>query len=194
MSSSCVGVTEAGAVFAVPVSIADKLLSAVFTGQTVIGFPPHLFRMGVPPCISASVGTKVFGLSALHLENWFPAPAASDPNRIFRRVAADVGADGIDGKPKGNRNVCGTLVMAAHEIQRLDFLFGHMRNLPDLICGGNNPFEFAVFVRKTPGRCPNGNPPEIMTVPPRRRSPTPPDWPDKYPRVFFPAHRRVAPA
>ena len=135
MSSSCVGVTETGAVFAVPVSIADKLLSTELAGQTVVCFPPHLFRMGVPPCISASVGTKVFGLSALHLEYRFPAPAASDPNRIFRRVAADVGADGIDGKPKGDRNVCGTLVMTAHEIQCLDFLLGHMRNLPDLICG-----------------------------------------------------------
>ncbi len=135
MSSSCVGVTEAGAVFAVPVSIADKLLSAVFAGQTVIGFPPHLFRMGVPPSVPAPVGTKIFGLSALHLEYRFPAPAASDPNRIFRWMAADVGADGIDGKPKGNRNVCGTLAMTAHEIQCLDFLLGHMRNLPDLICG-----------------------------------------------------------
>ena len=61
--------------------------------------------------------------------------AAPDLYRIFRWMAADVGADGIDGKPKGNRNVCGTLVMAAHEIQRRDFLFGHMRNLADLICG-----------------------------------------------------------
>lgn len=125
MSSSCVGVTEAGAVFAVPVSIADKLLSAVFTGQTVIGFPPHLFRMGVPPCISASVGTKVFGLSALHLEYRFPAPAASDPNRIFRRVAADVRANGIDGDLKGKRNIRGCFAPAAHDVQNLNFMFGH---------------------------------------------------------------------
>ena len=83
--------------------------------------------MGVPPCISASVGTKVFGLSALHLEYRFPAPAASDPNRIFRRVAADVGADGIDGKPKGNRNVRSTLVTAAHDVQNLNFMFGHFK-------------------------------------------------------------------
>ena len=126
MSSSCVGVTEAGAVFAFPVSIADKLLSAVFTGQTVIGFPPHLFRMGVPPCISASVGTKVFGLSALHLEYRFPAPAASDPNRIFRRVAADVRTDGIDGDLKGERNIHGGLATAAHDIQNFDFMLGHI--------------------------------------------------------------------
>ena len=126
MSSSCVGVTGTGAVFAFPVSIADKLLSAVFTGQTVIGFPPHLFRMGVPPCISASVGTKVFGLSALHLEYRFPAPAASDPNRIFRRVAADVRANGIDGDPKGERDVHGGLATAAHDIQNFDFVFGHI--------------------------------------------------------------------
>lgn len=125
MSSSCVGVTEAGAVFAFPVSIADKLLSAVFTGQTVIGFPPHLFRMGVPPYISASVGTKVFGLSALHLEYWFPAPAASDPNRIFRRVAADVRANGIDGDLKGKRNIRGCFAPAAHDVQNLNFMFGH---------------------------------------------------------------------
>lgn len=125
MSSSCVGVTEAGAVFAFPVSIADKLLSAVFAGQTVIGFPPHLFRMGVPPCISASVGTKVFGLSALHLEYRFPAPAASDPNRIFRRVAADVRANGIDGDLKGKRNIRGCFAPAAHDVQNLNFMFGH---------------------------------------------------------------------
>ena len=125
MSSSCVGVTEAGAVFAFPVSIADKLLSAVFTGQTVIGFPTHLFRMGIPPCISASVGTKVFGLSALHLEYRFPTPAASDPNRIFRRVAADVGADGIDGDLKGKRNIRGCFAPAAHDVQNLNFVFGH---------------------------------------------------------------------
>ena len=125
MSSSCVGVTEAGAVFAFPVSIADKLLSAVFTGQTVIGFPPHLFRMGVPPCISASVGTKVFGLSALHLEYRFPAPAASDPNRIFRRVAANVRANGIDRDLKGKRNIRGCFAPAAHDVQNLNFVFGH---------------------------------------------------------------------
>lgn len=175
MSSSCVGVTETGAVFAVPVSIADKLLSTELAGQTVVCFPLHLFRVGIPPSVPAPVGAEVFRFSALSLQDRLSTLAAPDLYRVLRRMAADVGADGIDGKPKGNRNVCGTLVMAAHEIQRLDFLFGHMRNLPDLICGGNNPFEFAVFVRKTPGRCPNGNPPEIMTAPPRRRSPTPPD-------------------
>ena len=125
MSSSCVGVTETGAVFAFPVSIADKLLSAVFTGQTVIGFPPHLFRMGVPPCISALVGTEVFDLSALHLEYRVPAPAAPDPNRIFRRVAADVRANGIDGDLKGKRNVRGCFAPAAHDVQNLNFMFGH---------------------------------------------------------------------
>ena len=92
----------------------------------VIGFPLHLFRMGVPPCISASVGTKVFGLSALHLEYRFPAPAASDPNRIFRRVAADVRTNGIDGDLKGERNVHGGLATAAHDIQNFDFMFGHI--------------------------------------------------------------------
>lgn len=125
MSSSCVGVTETGAVFAFPVSIADKLLSAVFTGQTVIGFSPHLFRMGIPPCISALVGTEVFGFSALHLEYRFPAPAASDPNRIFRRVAAEVRANGIDGDLKGKCNFRGCFAPAAHDVQNLNFMFGH---------------------------------------------------------------------
>lgn len=92
----------------------------------VIGFPLHLLRVGVPPGVPALVGAEVFGLSALHLENGLSALAALQPDSIFRRVAADVGADGIDGKPKGNRNVCGTLVMTTHEIQRLDFLFGHI--------------------------------------------------------------------
>ena len=125
MSSSCVGVTETGAVFAVPVSIADKLLSAVFTGQTVIGIPLHLFWMGVPPCISALVGTKVFGLSALHLEYRFPAPAAPDLYRILRWMAADVRANGIDGDLKGKRNIRGCFAPAAHDVQNLNFMFGH---------------------------------------------------------------------
>ena len=135
MSSSCVGVTEAGAVFAVPVSIADKLLSTELAGQTVVCFPLHLFRVSIPPSVPAPVGAEVFRFSALMLHDRLSTLAAPDLYRVLRRMAADVGTDGIDGKPKGNRNVCGTLVMAAHEIQRLDFLFGHMRNLPDLICG-----------------------------------------------------------
>lgn len=133
--SSCVGIAEAGTVFAVFVSIADKLLSAELAGQTVVCFPLHLFRVGIPPSVPAPVGAEVFRFSALSLQDRLSTSAAPNLYRILWRMAADVGADGIDGKPKGNRNVCGTLVMAAHEIQRLDFLFGHMRNLPDLICG-----------------------------------------------------------
>ena len=126
MSSSCVGVTEAGAVFAVPVSIADKLLSAELAGQTVIGFPPHLFRMGVPPCISASVGAEVFRFSALSLQDRLSTLAAPDLYRIFRRVAADVRTNGIDGDLKGERNVHGGLATDAHDIQNFDFMFGHI--------------------------------------------------------------------
>ena len=53
--------------------------------------------------------------------------AAPDLYRIFRWMAADVGADGIDGKPKGNRNVRSTLVTAAHDVQNLNFMFGHFK-------------------------------------------------------------------
>ena len=127
MSSSCVGVTEAGAVFAVPVSIADKLLSAELAGQTVIGFPPHLFRMGVPPCISASVGAEVFRFSALSLQDRLSTLAAPDLYRIFRRVAADVRANGIDGDLKGKRNIRGCFAPAAHDVQNLNFMFGHFK-------------------------------------------------------------------
>lgn len=144
MNSSCVGATEAGAVFAFPVSIADKLLSAVFTGQTVIDFPPHLFRMGVPPCISASVGTKVFCLSALHLEYRFPVPAASNPNRIFRRVAAEVRANGIDGDLNGKRNIRGCFASAAHDVQNFDFMFGHFN--PHLFDSGVIPPLISPFL------------------------------------------------
>ena len=126
MRSSCVGITGAGAVFAFSVAIADKLLSAVFAGQMVIGFPLHLLRVGVPPGVPALIGAEIFGLSALHLEYRFPAPAASDPNRIFRRVAADVGSDGIDRDLKGKRDVHGGLATAAHDIQNFNFMFGHI--------------------------------------------------------------------
>ena len=127
MRSSCVGVTGAGAVFAFPVSIADKLLSAAFAGQMVIGFPLHLLRVGVPPGVPALIGAEVFGLSALHLEYRFPAPAASDPNRIFRRMAADVRANGIDGDLKGKRNIRGCFAPAAYDVQNLNFMFGHFK-------------------------------------------------------------------
>ena len=60
MRSSCVGVTGAGAVFAFPVAIADKLLSAVFAGQMVIGFPLHLLRVGVPPGVPALIGANAY--------------------------------------------------------------------------------------------------------------------------------------
>lgn len=126
MRSSCVGVTGAGAVFAFPVSIADKLLSAVFAGQMVIGFPLHLLRVGVPPGVPALIGAEVFGLSALHLENGLSALAAFDPDSILRRVAADVRTNGIDGDLKGERNVHGGLATAAHDIQNFDFMFGHI--------------------------------------------------------------------
>lgn len=127
MSSSCVGVTEAGAVFAVPVSIADKLLSAESAGQTVVCFPLHLFRVGIPPSVPAPVGAEVFRFSSLSLQDRLSTLAAPDLYRILWWMAADVGADGIDGKPKGNRNVCGTLVMAAHDVQNLNFMFGHFK-------------------------------------------------------------------
>lgn len=126
MRSSCVGVTGAGAVFAFPVSIADKLLSAVFAGQMVIGFPLHLLRVGVPPGVPALIGAEVFGLSALHLENELSALAAFDPDSIFQRVAADVGSDSIDGDLKGERDVHGGFATAAHDIQDFDFMLGHI--------------------------------------------------------------------
>lgn len=126
MRSSCVGVTEAGAVFAFPVAIADKLLSAVFAGQMVIGFPLHLLRVGVPPGVPALIGAEVFGLSALYLDDGLSALAAFDPDSIFRRVTADVRTNGIDGDPKGERDVHGGLATAAHDIQNFDFMFGHI--------------------------------------------------------------------
>ena len=126
MRSSCVGVTGTGAVFAFPVAIADKLLSAVFAGQMVIGFPLHLLRVGVPPGVPALIGAEVFGLSALHLENGLSALAAFDPDSILRRVAADVRTNGIDRDLKGERNVHGGLATAAHDIQNFDFMLGNI--------------------------------------------------------------------
>ena len=126
MSSSCVGVTEAGAVFAVPVSIADKLLSAVFTGQTVVCFPLHLFRVGIPPSVPAPVGAEVFRFSALMLHDRLSTLAAPDLYRIFRWMAADVRANGIDGDLKGKRNIRGCFAPAAHDIQNFDFMLGHI--------------------------------------------------------------------
>ena len=84
MRSSCVGVTGTGAVFTFPVAIADKLLSAVFAGQMVIGFSLHLLRVGVPPGVPALVGAEVFGLSALYLDDGLSALAAFDPDSIFQ--------------------------------------------------------------------------------------------------------------
>ena len=126
MRSSCVGVTGTGAVFAFPIAIADKLLSAVFAGQMVIGFSLHLLRVGVPPSVPALVRAETFGLSAFHLENGLSALAAFDPDSILRRVAADVRTNGIDGDPKGERDVHGGLATAAHDIQNFDFVFGHI--------------------------------------------------------------------
>lgn len=123
--SSCVGVTGAGTIFAVLVSIADKLLSAELAGQAVVGFPLYLFRMGVPPGVPALVGAEVFCLSALKLHDRLSAPAAPDLHRILRWMSADIGADGIDGKPKGKRNVRSALTAAAHDVQRFNFVFGH---------------------------------------------------------------------
>ena len=92
----------------------------------VIGFPLHLLRVGVPPGVSALIGAEEFGLSALHLDDGLSALTAFDPDSIFRRVAADVGADGIDGYLKSERDVHGGLATAAHDIQNFDFMFGHI--------------------------------------------------------------------
>jgi len=126
MRSSCVGVTGTGAVFAFFISIADKLLSAIFAGQMVVGFPLHLLRVGVPPGVSALIGAEELGLSALHLENGLSALATLQPDSFFRRVAADVGSDSIDGDLKGECNLHGRLATAAHDIQNFDFVFGHI--------------------------------------------------------------------
>ena len=92
----------------------------------VIGFPLHLLRVGVPPGVPALIGAEVFGLSALHLDDGLSALAALQPDSIFRRVAADVGSDGIDRDLKGKRDVHGGLATAAHDIQNFNFMFGHI--------------------------------------------------------------------
>ena len=92
----------------------------------VIGFPLHLLRVGVPPGVPALIGAEVFGLSALHLESGLSALAAFDPDSILRRVAADVGSNGIDRDLKGERDVHGGLATAAHDIQNFDFMLGHI--------------------------------------------------------------------
>ena len=92
----------------------------------VIGFSLHLLRVGVPPSVPALVRAEEFGFSALYLENGLSALAAFDPDSILRRVAADVGSNGIDGDLKGERNVHGGLATAAHDIQDFNFMFGHI--------------------------------------------------------------------
>ena len=92
----------------------------------VIGFPLYLLRVSVPPGVPALIGAEVFCLSALHLENGLSALAAFDPDSILRRVAADVGSNGIDGDLKGERDVHGGLTTATHDIQNFDFMLGHI--------------------------------------------------------------------
>ena len=43
------------------------------------------------------------------------------------RVAADVRANGIDGDLKGKRNIRGCFAPAAHDVQNLNFMFGHFK-------------------------------------------------------------------
>lgn len=126
MRSSCVGIAEAGTVFTVFVSIADKLLSTESAGQTVVCFPLHLFRVGIPPSVPAPVGAEVFRFSALMLHDRLSTLAAPDLYRIFRWMAADVRANGIDGDLKGKRNIRGCFAPAAHDVQNLNFMFGHI--------------------------------------------------------------------
>ncbi len=126
MRASCIGIAGTGAVFSVPVAIAFKLLSTVRTGQTIIGFTLYLFRVGVPPSIPALVGAEPFGFSALYLHDGFSAPKALYLKDIFRRVAAHIRTDGVDGDVKGKRNVHGGFATAAHDIQDFDFMLGHI--------------------------------------------------------------------
>lgn len=91
----------------------------------VIGSPLHLLWVGIPPCVPASVGTEIFRLSALYLENGLSALAAFDPNRIFQRMTANIRTDGIEGYPQGKGNTSGGFAPGAHGIQTFDFLFGH---------------------------------------------------------------------
>ena len=116
MSLSAAGVAFLAAVFPIFVSIAFKLLSAVFADKTVVRFPPDVFRVTVPPCVPASVGTKQLDLFANRLNDRLSAVPADALNHILGRMPADIGANGIYRHSQRQSNFRRRFSPGAHDI------------------------------------------------------------------------------
>ena len=109
------------AVFTILISIAFKLLSAMVTYEMVISFLPHLISVTIPPSHTALICAEQFFFPPRRLHNGFAAAfagfAAGD-----HRVAANMGADGVDRDAQCAGNFPWRFSLQAHLVNDFDLL------------------------------------------------------------------------
>ena len=137
-------ITVPAAEFAIIVSIAFKLLSAVRADDGVIGFLLNLLPVAVPPSHAALVRAESLFLSSRQCGDWSATVFAGFASFQFR-VAADMGPDCIHRKSQPPCDFRGGFPLEPHLVNDVDFLFCH---------SGNSPFEFAFLCVIALARCP----------------------------------------
>ena len=117
-------ITVPAAVFTILVSIAFELLSAMGTGEGVIGLLLNLLPVAVPPCHTALVGAEMFYLPAHGLCHDLAAILARLA-AVKLRVAANMGTDGAGWDAQGQGDFGTGLSLLEHLVDDLGVLFFH---------------------------------------------------------------------
>ena len=119
--TTCLIETQARTILPALVPVALKLFAAVSAGSHIKSLPIDAFRVGVPPCHSASIRAELLFLFARLLKQWRSTVQATSYRGCGRgryRVASDVGLHSIQRQVQH----CGNLLIAVTlTLQLFDF-------------------------------------------------------------------------